>query len=103
VLLVACDMPYPEPLHPLRPLPDVFACALLLLPATSANTWPVELSLPSVSTPTRSGSDGLETLRGAIPAARLLPLLEALARNEPADVVIDDEGLAVGVRMAARE
>ena len=36
VLLVACDMPYPAPLHALRPLPDVFACALLLVPQGSA-------------------------------------------------------------------
>jgi len=33
VLLVACDAPYPEPLHALRPLPDVFAVALVLAPA----------------------------------------------------------------------
>ena len=32
VLLVACDVPYPQPLHALRPLPDVFALALIVAP-----------------------------------------------------------------------
>ncbi|MDP3224081.1 MAG: beta-ketoacyl synthase chain length factor, partial [Rubrivivax sp.] len=33
VLLVACDVPYPEPLHAVRPVADVFALALVLAPA----------------------------------------------------------------------
>jgi hypothetical protein len=102
VLLVACDMPYPEPLHALRPLPDVFACALLLVPAGHGAAWPLELALQSSGQPTRSGSDELDAMRRAIPAARALPLLEALARNEAtADVVIDSDALDLRVRVLA--
>jgi len=36
VLLVACDVPYPEPLHTLRPVADVFAVALVLGPPAAA-------------------------------------------------------------------
>ena len=102
VLLVACDMPYPEPLHALRPLPDVFACALLLVPAGHTGAWPLALSLQSSGQHTRSGSDELDAVRRAIPAARALPLLEALARDEPADVVMDAGALALRARVSAR-
>lgn len=103
VLLVACDMPYPEPLHALRPLPDVFACALLLVPAGHAPAWPLQLALQSSGQHTRSGSDELDAMRRAIPAARALPLLEALARDEATvDVVIDGDALDLRVRVSAR-
>ena len=36
VLLVACDVPYPEPLHTLRPVADVFAVAFVLSPPGAA-------------------------------------------------------------------
>ena len=35
VLLVACDTPYPQPLHACRPLPDSFGVALMLAPSRS--------------------------------------------------------------------
>ena len=98
VLLVACDVPYPEPLHTVRPVADVFAVALLLCPAAAA-AGGRGLSLqtvPSGASPapliTRCDHPGLEAARRGIPAARALPLLQALAGNRAADVLI--EGLS---------
>ena len=100
VLLVACDMPYPAPLHALRPLPDVFAFALLLVPQTEAAPWHLQLALTHEGEPARCDSDGLEQLRQSIPAARALPLLQALARNEDLSMVIEagEIGLALQVQ-----
>ena len=99
VLLVACDVPYPEPLHTVRPVADVFAVALLLCPAAvaaggrglSLQTVPSASSLAS-SLITRCPHPGLEAVRRGIPAARALPLLLALAGSRAADVLI--EGLS---------
>ena len=102
VLLVSCDMPYPEPLHALRPLPDVFACALLLVPVGGGGAWPLELSLRSSGPRTRSGSDELDAVRRAIPTARMLPLLEALAGDERTDVLIEGNGLDLRVGVSPR-
>lgn len=82
VLLVAYDLPPPAPLHAARPITDAFACALLLAPVQSsrslagldlrcaAESLPADGSLPDPS---------LEYLRQGNPAARVLPLLAALA------------------------
>jgi len=102
VLLVACDMAYPAPLHALRPLPDVFACALLLLPPGSAAAWPLGMSPAAHAQPTRCGSAELDALRQAIPAARALPLLQAMAHNEPSTLVLDGEGLSLALQIAVR-
>ncbi|MEX8493531.1 beta-ketoacyl synthase chain length factor [Sphaerotilus sp.] len=96
LLLVASDTPYPEPLHTLRRLPDTLGVALVLAPepvpglqpATGATLrvalCPADQAPPE--TPCREAA--LETLRQQIPAARALPLLEALARGVAATVVI---------------
>jgi len=101
VLLVAVDTPYPEPLNSVRPLPDSFATALLLAPA-GADAPLARLSLalePGAPTPCMHA--GLEALRAAIPAARALPLLQAIARRAAAAVVIDfQSSLALRVAVA---
>lgn len=78
VLLVACDVPYPEPLHALRPLADVFGVALVLGPDTGRGTR-LALQACADGRPSACAHAGLEALRGSIPAARALPLLGALA------------------------
>ncbi len=94
VLLVACDAPYPEPLHSLRPLADSFALALVLAPAhhqaAHAGT-PLSLHSIAESSVTRCADPGLEALRHNNPAARALPLLQALAlaQGGSASLVID--------------
>ena len=84
ILLVASDTPYPEPLHATRPLPDNFGIALVLSAKRSERSLAslgVEL-VPGEGVPTPCADASLEKLRGAIPAACGLPLLQALARGE---------------------
>ena len=91
VLLVACDVPYPEPLHTVRPLPDSFAVALLLVPPAQAHAQAPLLSVRSgpESAATACQHPGLDALRQGIPAARSLPLLQALALQADTTVVIE--------------
>lgn len=88
-VLLACDTPYPEPLHSARPVLDAFGIALVLAPQHSAQA----LAQISVSL-TDAGADrlddgALENLRTAIPAARGLPLLRAIALRQDKHVVLD--------------
>lgn len=84
VLLVAADVPYPAPLAALRPTPDAFGVALLLAPGRG-----LALSLQDEAAPTRCGHAALDTLRQGIPAARALPLLQALARGAAGSLVVE--------------
>ena len=90
VLLVACDVPYPAPLHALRPLADSFAVALVLAPAARVTAGAALLELRSAASvsnrPEAASADstpcqhpGLDAVRAGNPAARALPLLQALA------------------------
>ena len=103
VLLVAADLPYPEPLNTARPLPDAFGIAMVLGPAAAASSGPgrarleVQL-LPGAAQPMACANVGLEALRRAIPAARGLPLLQALARGGASAVTLDYlDGLVLGL------
>jgi hypothetical protein len=88
-LLVTYDMPYPEPLHAKRPLPSAFGIALALMPERSAQSLArIELSL-SDAAPDALAEPELEALRRAIPCARGLPLLQAVARGTKTRVVLD--------------
>jgi hypothetical protein len=94
VLLVACDLPYPEPLNALRPIADLFALALVLWPvdpATAATRGERRLRLTLAHGEPGSPCDtpGLEALRRQIPAAQALPLLQGLARPDACTVVIE--------------
>jgi hypothetical protein len=108
VLLVAADLPYPQPLHAARPLPDAFGMALVLGPADA--TQPVarvRLGLlpagPSGLAPplTACADPGLDALCRAIPSARGLPLLQSLARGGAGQAVVLDylDGLAIGLEV----
>ncbi len=88
-LLLACDTPYPEPLHSARPICDALGIALVLSPERS----PASIAHISLS-PTQAIADtlahpALEALRKCIPAARGLPLLDVLARQRAQRVVLD--------------
>lgn len=87
VLLVAADVPYPEPLHAKRPLADAFGVALVLRPGTA-----LRLRLADGGTPAACGHAGLDAVHDAIPAARALPLLMALARGGPARCALEAWG-----------
>ncbi|MBU6418810.1 MAG: beta-ketoacyl synthase chain length factor [Proteobacteria bacterium] len=100
VALIAYDLPYPEPLASVRPIVAPFALALLLSPVAISQSLAqldVELCAPSAHACT---VPELEDMRRAIPTARVLPLLEALARGEAAAITLDyldDLALAVKV------
>jgi len=90
VLLVAHDSPFPEPLHSARPMSALFGTALVLAPARSAHSLAriavvIEPALRALSRLPDAGLDGLRT---GNPAARVLPLLAALARRESAELFL---------------
>lgn len=85
LLLVAYDLPYPEPLNSVRPLRDNFGLAFVLSPTRTERTLArlhVTLADSQVSSaPAACGDASLDALRTSIPAAAALPLLQALARG----------------------
>lgn len=103
-LLLAYDMPYPEPLGSLRPIRQPFGVALLLSPRKSRATrarLALRLTQDDV---TRVSAPDLEQLRAQIPAARSLPLLQRLAQGAEGIVTLeylDGVRLEVDVRHAA--
>jgi hypothetical protein len=83
--LIACDAPYPEPLHATRPIQGEFGVALLLGPEKGLAALDVELAQGAE---TRLDDEELEKLRLGNPAARSLTLLAALARGAATEVVL---------------
>jgi len=101
VLLVACDVPYPEPLHAVRPVADVFAVALVLAPAGTGR--PLQVGLSPDAHGTACSTEALDQVRRGMPAARALPLLQALAQPGAGEVVVEGlsgQSLRVGVAAA---
>jgi hypothetical protein len=92
VMLVAHDLPMPEPLYALRPIEHGFAVALLLAPAAAD----IELSVHFESRtagPLSTLSDPLlENLRRTVPSAQALPLLQRLATGNTEPVHLDYGG-----------
>jgi hypothetical protein len=88
VLLVCCDVPYPEPLHGVRPIADAFAVAMVLAPPRDGAPR-IELRTDAAQAATPCEDAGLDAVRQAIPAARALPLLQAMARGRPAHVILE--------------
>ena len=99
VLLVACDLPYPEPLHALRQITDIFAVALLLTPSDGRG---LQLELQPQARPDTLAHAELERLRAGVPAARSLPLLLALLQPQASETVIPSwPGQGLRLRLAA--
>jgi len=89
VLLMVCDTDYPEPLRSARPIPDAFGVAFVLAPKRSTHSLcSIELSIGDQAVQQMEDA-ALESLRTSIPAARSLPLLQAVASGERARSVID--------------
>ena len=89
VLLIAYDTGYPEPLNRVRTIADAFGIALVLSPVPGGSTLgrvDVELTTDAADT---MADQALESLRAGYPAARALPLLMALARQQPRRQVLD--------------
>ncbi len=96
LLLVAYDLPYPEPLNAKRPLVDNFGLAMMLTPnATPRSLGRLGIALAgAASAGDRSAcsDESLDALRRGIPAAAALPVLQALAhgsRRAPTALLID--------------
>ena len=101
VLLVACDVPYPEPLHAVRPLADTFALALVIGPPGAGRTLSLQVTGEAAVTPCTDA--GLDEVRTNIPAARALPLLQALAGDRAASVMLEGlPGMALRVDVSPR-
>lgn len=90
VLLVAYDLPYPEPMHALWPVAHPFAAALLLAP-TGAGPVAIRLALkPGAARP--SWPPAIPASFQSNPAAWALPLLDACARGAPASLQLPYNG-----------
>ena len=82
VLLIAYDTPYPEPLRTARPIAHSMGVALLIGPEpTPTSLTRLRISLGRRNRDTLADSQ-LEELRCNVPAARSLPLLQALALGQ---------------------
>lgn len=99
-LLIACDTPYPNPLNGARPMPEAMGVAMVMSPKTSDHTLAkVEIKLTDLR-PDHLMHTELERLRTAIPAARSLPLLVAIAQRKSTAVVLDyleDLGISIEI------
>jgi hypothetical protein len=72
-------MPYPEPLHGVRPIADQFAAGMLLSPEKTPSSMAL-LALALGNAPAnRMHHAALDHVCQNIPAARSLPLLQAIA------------------------
>lgn len=91
VLMIAYDLPYPEPLRAVRPVSAPFGAALLLTrDRDNRSIAALELVVSrDRSRTSRHDDTGLESLRRGNPSARGLPLLAALARQRPDEVVLE--------------
>jgi hypothetical protein len=88
-LLIAFDTDYPAPMREVRPIPDAFGVALVLAPTQSAHTL-ARIDARLTDTPaTVLAASEFEALRLGNPAARALPLLDALAAHHTSNVVLD--------------
>ncbi|AYH44373.1 3-oxoacyl-ACP synthase [Azoarcus sp. DN11] len=88
-LLIAYDADYPEPLRAKRPVPDAFGVALLLTPEADGQAiGRISARLTDASADSLA-DPALDELRRAIPAARSLPLLAAIAQHCTGRVVLD--------------
>ncbi len=105
VLLVAYDLPSPDPLGELIPSRPPFATALLLSPTSPDEANPARLATlnlqPVAETrETALASQAMEQLRQSQPSARALPLLSALARQQATHILLPylpDLGLSLEV------
>ena len=87
-VLLACDTPYPEPLFKARPIPDAFGIALVLSPVKTPKAL-AEISVALTDDAADRLDGELEKLRTAIPSARSLPMLSAIAMRINSRVVLD--------------
>jgi acetyl esterase/lipase len=87
--LIAFDTDYPSPMRDVRPVPDAFGVALVLAPTQSAKTLArIDARLTDAPATVLATAE-FEQMRRSNPAARALPLLDALAAQRTSSVVLD--------------
>jgi hypothetical protein len=105
VLLVAYDTDYPEPLRSKRAVPDTMGVALIISPRRSEHSQ-ASITIEGANCLTTAAADtmdeaALEFLRQTIPAARALPLLQAIALKQAASLSLDYlDGMQLAVKIA---
>jgi Beta-ketoacyl synthase, N-terminal domain len=105
VLLIAYDTPYPEPLRAARPIAHSLGVALVISPVpTTSTAAKVSVSLGQRAASTMHNPE-LEALRRNVPAARGLPLLQAIASGQAAAALVlelfDNQQLLLEVSIAS--
>lgn len=99
LLLVVHDVPMPDPLNRARPIAAPFGAGLVLARDRSPHSCArLTLSTGIAAAETALDDAALEAARRGNPAARMLPLLAALARSIPASVELPRCG-GCGVRV----
>ena len=102
ILLVAFDLPAPEPLHATRPFAHPAAVALVLTRAATARSLAALACDITADAQTTLADEALDTLRLGNPATRALPLLQVLARRKSGRVVLPlRQGTALAVELRA--
>jgi hypothetical protein len=87
-LLVAFDLPPPQPLFEKRPIGCVAAVALILTHARTSRSLASITCRPANEQPTACSSSALEELRRSNPATAALPVLESLAHRRSGRIVL---------------
>jgi hypothetical protein len=87
-LLVAFDLPAPEPLNAKRPMTHAASVALLLSRRGEGALATLSCSLQRSIDESALADPALEALRTGNPATRSLPLLQAIARGRGGSVVL---------------
>jgi hypothetical protein len=101
-LLVAFDLPPPEPIYAKRPIAQPVGVALVLTRERTAKSLASLRCVPTADPQTVLKTPGLEALRVSNPAARALPLLSLLALRHSGSVILpraENAGLLVELRM----
>ena len=100
-LLVAFDLPGPEPLNPGRSMAHPAAAALVLTRQRTARSMAALICDSTSAAETKLEQSALEQLRLGNPAARALPLMQALAQQRFGSVVLP-MGLGANLRVELR-
>lgn len=88
VMLVAFDLPAPEPLHAKRPIAFPAGVALVLTRKPGVNSLAAVSCVTTADGESTLAEKSLEQLRLGNPAARALPLLQALAMRHSGAVIL---------------
>ncbi|MCL7743807.1 beta-ketoacyl synthase chain length factor [Guyparkeria hydrothermalis] len=89
VLLVIYDIPFPEPMNQAEPIAEPLAVALVLRPASADSSNRLNLSLSGEHRDATSmQAEQWLALWEGVPAGRILPLLEAVARDEAREIAM---------------